>query len=138
MYHAELVKLFPALRDVRIEHSWQGVFAAPRAWAPGVGLDRHTGLAWAGGYVGAGVAAANLAGRTLADLILGRDSALTRLPLVGPPQRRWEPEPLRVIGAAAITALRRRGEQYEARTGRASALGGFAYRAAGSTGGIGL
>ena len=35
-------------------------------------FDRSTGLAWAGGYVGEGVAAANLAGRTLADLITGR------------------------------------------------------------------
>ena len=42
-----------------------------------------SGLASAGGYVGDGVATANLAGRTLADLILGRDTDLTELPWVG-------------------------------------------------------
>ena len=39
-----------------------------------VGIDRERRLAWAGGYAGEGVAASNLAGRTLADLILGRES----------------------------------------------------------------
>ena len=40
-------------------------------------------MAWAGGYVGDGVSTTNLAGRTLADLIIGRDSDLVRLPWVG-------------------------------------------------------
>ena len=31
-----------------------------------VGLDRETGIGWAGGYVGDGVSTTNLAGRTLA------------------------------------------------------------------------
>ena len=46
---------------------------------PRSGFDRASGLAWAGGYVGDGVATTNLAGRTLADLITGPDSDLTRL-----------------------------------------------------------
>ena len=74
-----------------------------------MGLDRATGLAWGGGYVGEGVAAANLAGRTLRDLLLGRDTELTRLPWVGPAARRWEPEPLRFAGVhARLPAVRRR------------------------------
>ena len=68
--------------------------AQPRDWAATVGLDRSTGLGWAGGYVGTGVTATNLAGRTLADLVLGRDTELTRLPWVGHRARKWEPEPL--------------------------------------------
>ena len=39
--------------------------ASPRDWCASVGLDRATGLAWAGGYVGDGVSTTNLAGRTL-------------------------------------------------------------------------
>jgi glycine/D-amino acid oxidase-like deaminating enzyme len=137
MYRAELVRLFPALRDVRIEHGWQGIFAAPRNWAPGVGLDRSTGIGWAGGYVGEGVAAANLAGRTMRDLILGHETELTTLPYVGAPARRWEPEPLRAVGAVAIAALRQFGDRREARTGRPSRIIELANSAAGFTGHIG-
>ena len=79
--------------------------ARTRDWFPSVGIDRGTGLAWAGGYVGDGVGTANLAGRTLADLILRRDTALTRLPWVGHRSRRWEPEPLRWAGATAVRRL---------------------------------
>ena len=96
--------VFAALRQalselfgpVEISHAWGGPLGIPRDWMPSVGLDR--GLAWAGGYVGDGVAASNLAGRTLADLILGLDSDLARLPWVGHRSRRWEPEPLRWLG----------------------------------------
>ena len=73
-----LVAMFPALDGVAFTHSWGGAVAAPRDWHASVGLDRATGLAWAGGYVGDGVSTANLAGRTLADLITGRDSELVR------------------------------------------------------------
>ncbi|UGS37269.1 NAD(P)/FAD-dependent oxidoreductase [Capillimicrobium parvum] len=137
MYRRELVRLFPALRDVRIDHSWQGVFAAPRNWAPGVGYDAGTGLAWAGGYVGEGVATSNLAGRALADLILGRDTELTRLPFVGPPARRWEPEPLRAIGSGAIAVMRQIGDRAELRTGKPSKVVELGNRVAGYTGHVG-
>jgi glycine/D-amino acid oxidase-like deaminating enzyme len=99
--HRELVALFPVLRDVRITHRWGGPLGIARDWHASVGLDRSTGVGWAGGYVGDGVSTTNLAGRTLADLMLGRDSALTRLPWVGHRSRRWEPEPLRWLGANA-------------------------------------
>jgi glycine/D-amino acid oxidase-like deaminating enzyme len=90
-----------------IAYRWGGPLGIPRDWMPSVGRDG--GLAWAGGYVGDGVAATNLAGRTLADLITGRDSELTGLPWVGHRSRRWEPEPLRWLGVNAAlhgTALR--------------------------------
>ena len=44
---------------------------------------------------------ANLAGRTLADLVCGRQSDLTTLPWVNHRSRRWEPEPLRWLGINA-------------------------------------
>ena len=49
------------------------------------------------------VAAANLAGRTLAELILEQKTHRTSLPLVGKPFPKWEPEPLRSMGYAALT-----------------------------------
>jgi glycine/D-amino acid oxidase-like deaminating enzyme len=96
-----LVELFPMLADVAVTHSWGGALGIPRDWCASVGLDRSTGLAWAGGYVGDGVSTTNLAGRTLRDLVLGTDSDLVRLPWVGHRSRRWEPEPLRWLGINA-------------------------------------
>ncbi len=97
-------RFFPATRGAEIDHVWSGVLGVPRDWAATVGLDRQTGLAWAGGYVGTGVTSTNLAGRTLTDLILERDTALTGLPWVNHRVRKWEPEPLRWIATKGLYA----------------------------------
>jgi len=98
-----LESFFPVLAGHKITHCWGGALGIPRTWTPSVGLDRRAGLGWAGGYVGEGVGPANLAGRTLAELILERESHRTTLPWVGEPFPTWEPEPLRFIGYAALT-----------------------------------
>ena len=121
-------ELFPALSETAITHRWGGVLGIPRDWRPSVGLDRATGMAWAGGYVGEGVAAANLAGRTLADLILERDSDLVSLPWVDHRSRRWEPEPLRWIGISSMLRLTALADRAEERNGRPSRLGAIADR----------
>ena len=100
-----LDSMFPVLRDHGVTHRWGGALGVPRDWRPSVGLDRARGLGWAGGYVGEGVAASNLAARTLADLVLGLDSELTTLPLVGPSFPPWEPEPLRWLGVMGVKRL---------------------------------
>jgi glycine/D-amino acid oxidase-like deaminating enzyme len=101
-----LGELFGDLGDVAVSHTWGGPIGIARDWEASVGLDRATGLGWAGGYVGDGVATTNLAGRTLAALIRGEDAELTRLPWVNHRSRRWEPEPLRWLGAnAALHAV---------------------------------
>jgi glycine/D-amino acid oxidase-like deaminating enzyme len=106
-----LDSMFPVLRDHSVTHRWGGALGVPRNWRPCVGLDRASGLGWAGGYVGEGVAASNLAARTLADLVLGRDTEFTTLPLVGPSFPAWESEPLRWL---AVTGVRRLGESLDA------------------------
>jgi hypothetical protein len=62
-----------------------------------------------------------LAGRTLADLILERTTALTELPWVGHRSPPWEPEPLRWLGINAGLRLTASADRHEARTGRTSA-----------------
>ncbi|MDQ1493727.1 MAG: hypothetical protein QOG69_210, partial [Actinomycetota bacterium] len=79
-----------------------------------------TGLAWAGGYVGDGVATSNLAGRTLADLILRRDTDLVALPWVNHKSRAWEPEPLRWLGINSALSIVTSADDAELKTNRPS------------------
>lgn len=108
-----LHRFFPSTADVPIAHAWSGVLGVPRDWAATVGLDKRTGLGWAGGYVGTGVTATNLAGRTLRDLILGRDTEIARLPWVDRRVRRWEVEPLRWIAVNALYSAYYRADRNE-------------------------
>ncbi|HWB37819.1 MAG TPA: FAD-dependent oxidoreductase [Rugosimonospora sp.] len=118
-----LVDLFPALApEVPVEYAWGGPLGVARDWHASAGYDRDTGLAWAGGYVGDGVGTTNLAGRTLADLITGRDTELTKLPWVGHRSPRWEPEPLRWLGVNTGLRVMTAADAEEARTGRPSRL----------------
>lgn len=99
-----LHRFFPATRGAQVDHVWSGVLGVPRDWSATVGLDRATGIAWGGGYVGTGVTTTNLAGRTITDLILGNDSEVSTLPWVGHRVRKWEPEPLRWIATKGLYA----------------------------------
>lgn len=109
---------FPATRGFAVTHHWGGTLAVPRDWSMAVTYDPATGLGAAGGYAGHGVVAAHLAGRTLADLVAGRDTELTRLPWVGHRSRRWEPEPLRWTASRMVVQLTGGADRYEDRTGR--------------------
>ncbi|WP_230209302.1 FAD-binding oxidoreductase [Nostocoides sp. HKS02] len=120
---ATLTDLLPQLGDVRFTHAWGGPLGIARDWHPSVGHDPSTGLGWAGGYVGDGVAATNLAGRTLADLVTGRHTPLTQLPWVGHRSRPWEPEPARWLGVNAGLRLARAADHEETRTGRPARIG---------------
>ena len=109
-----LRRMFPPAADVGLEHAWCGVLGVPRDWCASVTYDPPSGLGWAGGYTGHGVAAANLAGRTLADLVAGESSPLTALPWVGHRGRAWEPEPARWTGVHGLYALYRLADRLEA------------------------
>ncbi len=117
-----LVDLFPALSDTRITHRWGGPLGIARDWHPSVGFDPVTGIGWAGGYVGDGVAVTNLAGRTLAALVAGVENHCTRLCWVGHRSRPWEPEPFRWIGVNSALRAMGTADRAEQRTGRPSRL----------------
>jgi glycine/D-amino acid oxidase-like deaminating enzyme len=108
-----LRRMFPATAEAGLDHAWCGVLGVPRDWCATVTMDPRTGLGWAGGYTGHGVAAANLAGRTLADLVRGVPSPLTTLPWVGHRSPRWEPEPARWAGVHGLYALYRAADRLE-------------------------
>jgi glycine/D-amino acid oxidase-like deaminating enzyme len=104
--HRALRELFPSMGDVAVTHRWGGPLGVPRDWHASVNYDPSTRIASAGGYVGDGLSTTNLAGRTLADLLSGADTELTRLPWVNHRSPSWEVEPLRFAGAnAGMTAM---------------------------------
>lgn len=117
-----LTEMFPALAGVEFTHEWGGALGVARDWMPSVGLDRQTGIGWAGGYVGDGVTTTNLAGRTLADLVLGRQTEVTALPWVNRRSRRWEAEPLRWLGINAGLRAMTLADHEERLTGRPSRI----------------
>lgn len=96
---ATLAELFPDT-PLTAAHAWCGVLGVLRDWSPFVDADTQPGVIRVGGYAGQGLTAAHLAGRTVADLVTGRRP--TAAPWVRRMPRRWEPEPLRWIGANAL------------------------------------
>ena len=124
--HVELERtlreLFPALDGHRVTHRWGGPLGIARDWMASVVHDPATGLGAAGGYVGDGVGTSNLAGRTLADLVLGRDTERSRLPWVGHRSRPWEPEPVRWLEINAGLRLAGATDLEERLTGRPARL----------------
>jgi glycine/D-amino acid oxidase-like deaminating enzyme len=114
---ATLLRFFPALSGVRFTHAWGGALGVSRSLRPAVVFDPRQGIGWAGGYFGNGVAAAHLAGRTLADLVSGRDSERLDTPWINPAEatRLWEPEPLRWLGFSATRNLMELADRAEYR-----------------------
>jgi glycine/D-amino acid oxidase-like deaminating enzyme len=114
---AGLRRLFPSLRDVRIEDAWGGpidISADHLPWFGSIdGRPVHYGL----GYSGNGVGPSIVGGRILAARALGRaDDPALALPLAtGRPPRAFPPEPARSIGARLIRETASRRETAEER-----------------------
>ncbi len=119
--------LFPSLGDIEITHRWGGPIGIARDMTPFVRFDASSGMGAAGGYVGSGVTTSNLAGRTLADLILGRDTERLTYPWVQHRSPAWEPEPLRWLGARTVWGMAVAADRAEER-GRAGGLSGAIFR----------
>jgi len=109
---------WPPLRDVKFTHAWSGVLGVPRDLTPSVCYDRSAQVLILGGYVGSGIGASNLFGRTAADLILSRETGLVHLPFVGHKWRKWEVEPLRWAGIRYVQAGLLAADRRAERTGR--------------------
>jgi len=110
-----LLRFFPDLEGIGFTHAWGGTMGVSRTMRPAVNYDAKAGIGWAGGYFGNGVGAANLAGRTLADLLTGRDTERVRTPWVNPKHmnRKWEPEPIRWLGYRARRLMKQLADQKE-------------------------
>lgn len=120
--HGELQRMlsdwFPELHELRVTHAWGGPLGMPRDFMPSFRHDPADGVAAAYGYTGQGVTASRLAGRVLADLITTGGTPLEDLPMVGHRPRRWEPEPLRWLGARFVQTALARIDQRAEETGQ--------------------
>lgn len=117
---ATLIEMFPVLAGVEFTSAWGGPLGIARDWWASCNFDRVTGLGSSGGYVGDGVGTAHLGGKTLAHLITETQSELTTLPWVNHVSRKWEPEPLRWIGANLGLQVMQRADLHEQKTGKNS------------------
>ena len=117
-----LLDLFPQLVGIKFEQRWGGALGVSRDWMASVRLDEKSKLGQAGGYVGDGVGTSNLAGRTMADLILGLSTPLTNLCWVQHQSPKWEFEPLRFIAARGALIGADIADQIEGVTGRRSLI----------------
>ena len=95
-------RLFPSFAEVPLEDAWGGPIDVSPTHLPTFGSLEPGNLFYALGYTGNGVAPSHLAGRVIADLVIGADTDATRLPMVNRKPRLFPPEPLRSIGAAVV------------------------------------
>ncbi len=77
-----MLRIFPQLADVRVDHAWGGTLAITRSRMPSIGRLQG-GLYYGQGYSGHGVALATLGGALIAEAIAGtleRFDVFARLP----------------------------------------------------------
>lgn len=72
MLHADLLSVFPQLRDVKVDHAWSGLMSYARHQMPQIGGDGQ-GLWWAQAFGGHGLAPTCVAGELLASAIAEGD-----------------------------------------------------------------
>ena len=75
--HADLVRLFPELRETRISHSWCGFVAY--TFDELLHIGKHDGMHYAMGYCGSGVGTASYFGMRLGQQVLGLKEGRTAL-----------------------------------------------------------
>ncbi|GAA4282675.1 FAD-dependent oxidoreductase [Brevibacterium daeguense] len=128
----KLQSLFPG-HDFPIAHSWRGVIGVTRDWCTGVHFDSRTRLGAVRGYAGHGVAATQLAARTLLDRIDGKSTVRTSLPWNDHDSGTWEPEPVRWLGVHGMYRLFGLADRWEESRGaeQTSLLARFGSRLAG-------
>jgi glycine/D-amino acid oxidase-like deaminating enzyme len=116
---AGLRRLFPSLRDVRIDDAWGGPIDISADHLPAFGSVPGRPIHFAHGYSGNGVGPAVVAGRLLAGLAVGEtpsaDDPLAPAVLLNARPRAFPPEPFRYVGARVIREAIVRREAAEER-----------------------
>jgi len=120
----ELRRVYPALRDVKIDHDWAGPIDCVPEHVPVFDhLRDHPNIFFGMGFNGTGIAQTPIGGRILASLVLERKDRWSSSGLVGLKRRMTlPPEPFRYLGGRLVRAAIRRKNDIEIRNQRADAL----------------
>lgn len=120
----ELQRVYPALRDVPVDHDWAGPIDCVPEHVPVFDhLRDHPNIFFGMGFNGTGIAQTPIGGRILASLVLERKDRWSASGLVGSKRRTTlPPEPIRYLGGRLVRAAIRRKNDIEIRNERADAL----------------
>ena len=98
----DLREMFPVLEEVAIDHCWGGPVSITLDMAPAIGFVGDERIIYSIGCMGHGVSLTHQNGRTIAELILGRETRRTDAFFVGRRVLPWPPEPLRYAASQAV------------------------------------
>ncbi|MGB1202404.1 MAG: NAD(P)/FAD-dependent oxidoreductase, partial [Alloalcanivorax venustensis] len=106
--------MFPALKDVKVHYKWGGCVSVNVDMTPEIGFIGDNNIIYAAGCIGHGVSLTQLNGRLIADLVLEKDTRLSRFWIVN---RTALPMPpgnlLRYTGAKLIEGVLKAVDFYE-------------------------
>ena len=104
LMHAELVRIYPALKDVSFDHVWNGVLDMTFDGIEAVGVrGEHRNIYYGLGYNGHGVNLAFLFGDIIAHLYRGEEHGWRETAYAGEPLRRMPPDPYKWLVVQAVS-----------------------------------
>ena len=111
---AQFRRIYPMLRDVRVSRTWRGPVDYSVNSLPFIGpLPGAPAVLAAAGFSGNGVGPSFVAGRALADMVLGGEAAEIPEGLRRPHRSLLPPEPLRYLAGRVVRAAVARKEDVE-------------------------
>lgn len=113
----ELQRVYPSLKDVKIDYDWLGPIDCVPAHVPMFGnLTGHDNIYYAVGWNGTGLAQIPACSRILSSMVLGLDDIWAQSKLINQTTAKsLPPEPIRFIGAMIVRAALTRKNAAEIR-----------------------
>ncbi len=110
-------RTFPQLDDVDFSHAWGGAIDMSTKLVAHISTAYGGQVAYAAGYTGLGVASTRVGAQTMLDLLDGRDTELTRLPMATKKPFPVPPEPIAYPAIQVARAAVARSDENEGRDG---------------------
>ena len=104
LLHAELVRIYPALKNVPFDHVWDGVLGVTFDEIEAVGVrGKYHNIYYGLAYNGHGVNMSFLFGDIIAHLYRGEEHDWMETAYAGEPLRRMPPDPYKWLGVQALS-----------------------------------